>query len=244
MTDISTEIAEIQQVMREDNARYWRDEGMRTRLRELYEAQEVGEKPASRGKDELAEIEKVMRTDMDRYWRDPAMQARYRALLEQEEDADEAAAPGVGELAPHPTLSDWIKAGNDPADYGTHDKLVRATNDLLVAMEPAARDALDESFAKLPERVRAVAFGALLDRRAVVVTPFSDGDMAVLKQAPVLQSLAREWRHEAPMRLARVQERLWRVVERLGEQEAHSIIRWFDSLPRSAALALCRQLAR
>ena len=247
MTDgVTREIAEIQQVMRDDRASYNADTGMQSRLLELYEARETGA-PASprRQGGELAEIRKVMKTDLDQYWRDPDMQARFLQLLEAEEgQSDGEAGDDPGDLAAMPSPSEWLKNGNDPARYDEHDRMVREVNDILVAVDDSARDAVGDSFTALPRTVHAAAFAVLLDRRAVGVAPFHDTDMQRVSQVPAFRALAREWGSDAPRKMAALQERLWRVLDRLSDADASKALAWFNGLSLPAMAAVGRKLAR
>lgn len=246
--DASTEIAEIRNVMRNDPASYIADSGMQSRLLELYDARATGAPVSPRQADgELAAIRKVMKTDLDRYWRDTEMQARYVQLLEQEErgsGVEPGTATGRGALAPVPTPSEWGKQDNDPARYDSHIHLVRAVNDVLTGMGEGDRDEIGPSFAALPATVHSAAFAVLADGRAVGVEPLHDADIRKLAQVPAYRSLAREWGSEAPRKLAVLQERLWRVLDRLSDADCDRALTWFNALPTAAVMAVGRKLAR
>lgn len=243
MTDaLSTEVAAIQAVMREDRGAYNRDEGMQARLRDLYAAQETGAAPPAKGRNERAEIQRVMRTDPRRYWRDEAMQARYRELLEEEEG--EGPATDGAALVPIPTLAEWRKGGGNAAGYAAAVDLARDAADILMPLEPGEAKAVDRSVSALPEPVQRAARSVLMDRRPVSVDPMDEADMARVLTVPAYRALAREWGHEAPRRLAVLRERLLRGFERLEPAHVPAAVRWLDALPAAAMVALGRKLGK
>ena len=243
MTDsISNEIAHIESKM--GTQEYIRDESMQARLRDLYSARDTGAAPApAQVPGEKAEIERVMREDRKRYDRDEAMQQRYRELLDGERAPDPAPVTGDGGFVPARSMKEWGKAGGDPAEFGQYSELAQRSNDLLWDMPTGAREQFGASFARLPEAARSLAFGALMDRSAVSPFPLSDDALSELRQVPAYAELMQEWGREAPHKLATAQERLWRVLDRLNDTDAHAVMRWLDGLPRAAMQALTRRLA-
>ncbi|WP_370301573.1 hypothetical protein [Pseudooceanicola sp.] len=242
MIDIDGEIASIEAKIGTDA--YIRDEGMQARLRELYQAQETGAPPSPAPDRERADIERIMREDSKRYYRDEAMQQRYRDLLDDEHgtpaEADHYDDDG---FIPIPNMTDWISSGHDPADFGRYQKVIGAANDLLWDMPDGERGQFGNSFERLPEKVRSVALGALNETGPVSASPLSETAMAELRQVPAYAEMIREWGHEAPMRLATAQERLWRAVGRLSDTDIRSVAAWLDDLPPAAMQALTRRLA-
>lgn len=246
--DVNAQIREIRDAMRTDPRNYFADEGMQSRLRDLYDARETGVAPSPKtAGGERAAIEKVMKTDINRYWRDPDMQARYLQLLEAEEGAVEPAKAaqddGLDGLVPSRSPSDWKATGNDPAAYHGHVRLVRDVNDILGAVDGAERGVMGDTFAALPSTVHKAAFSMLADRRAVAVDPFNEGAMNEVVAVPAFKALAQEWGYDAPRKLAVVQARLWRVMDRLSDADMGRAVAWLDRLPKSAMIALGRKLA-
>ncbi|MGM0583382.1 MAG: hypothetical protein ACQEUZ_01860 [Pseudomonadota bacterium] len=247
--EVSREITEIQEVMRDDAPTYWRDEGMQGRYRELLDAQERGPgAPAKAGgaQAERAEIERIMRREPRRYWKDPAMQARYREILAAEEastpEASASEEPKAGELVPMPRLSEWRQEGNDPAHFNAYAALVRSANDVLVAAGEAASE-IDAGLVKLPQPVQVAALHALTDRNPVPSDPLSEEQMREVLSLPSNAALSREWGHEAPRKFGKVEEKLWRIVDRLSDPDARKAIRWLDGLSGNARTAIYRKLA-
>lgn len=245
--DVNAQIGEIHHVMRHDRQSYIADEGMQARLRDLYDARETGVAPSPKtAGGERAAIEKVMKTDIGRYWRDPDMQARYLQLLEAGEGAVQTAAAGQDDgldgLAPSRSLADWKAGGNDPAAHQGHVRLVRDVNDILVAVDGAARGVMGDTFAALPSTVHKAAFSMLADRRTVAVDPFHEATMKSVVQIPAFRALAREWGQDAPRKLAVLQERLWRVMDRLSDADMGRAVGWLNSLSTSGMVALGRKL--
>ncbi|NUB42754.1 hypothetical protein GEU84_000010 [Fertoebacter nigrum] len=106
-----------------------------------------------------------------------------------------------------------------------------------------ARVAVGDSFAALPVSVHSAAFSMLCDRRAVAADPFREEDMQRLATVPAYRALANEWGYDAPRKLAVLQERLWRVLDRQNDGDVRRAIGWLDALPTSGMVALARKLA-
>ncbi len=103
MADISTEIAEIEQLQRDDNVSYWKSD-LPDRYGELIAAKEAGT-PAPAGPSandrRIAEIEGLMSDTYSEYWRGPKadiLQREYRDLIDGGQPASEVAeALGISE---------------------------------------------------------------------------------------------------------------------------------------------------
>lgn len=246
MTDaVSKEIADIHSILATDRAAYDRDEGMQSRLRDLYDAQGSGTTLPARQQSEIAEIERIMRTNPRRYFGDEDMQRRYLTLLEgggREPIATADASPDHG-LVPVLTPSEWAKKGGDPVDYQTRFALAREVNDLLMATSEEDRAELARSFESLPVSVQAAAFAELIHRGPVASVALGEAEMKHVVTSPAWRDLAREWGGEAPGRLGRVRERLLRIVERLPEADIPRAIHWIDAAPASTMKAIGRKLA-
>jgi len=86
--EVSTEIALIQEEMKDGRSEYWRDETRQARYRELIEAREnhTAAPAAAGGRAvERAALEAMMRDPKSQYWRGPRseeLQARFRELVD------------------------------------------------------------------------------------------------------------------------------------------------------------------
>lgn len=238
---LDAEIAFIEAKM--GTPEYFRDEGMQARIRELYDARERGITPAPMQRDEIADIQRMMREDPQRYYRDEAIQARYRELLEARVQPDVGPDGGAGQVE-IPSAAEWMKAGGSSADYGQRLDIARDANDILTGIPERERIAFGSSFNALPQSVQGAAFVVLGDRSTVSPYPMSPDSVARLRREPAYAGLIAEWGQEAPQRLARAQERLFRILDRLGEREAQWAAQWFDKLPPASMAALTRQMAR
>lgn len=244
--DVSTEIAEIQEVMRDNRAAYFADEGLQQRYRDLLDAQQGGPAPAPKAANEIESIKNILRTEPHRYWRDEGMQARFRDLLAGEERATspQEADGRDGGLIPILSASDWSAGGGDAAGYSQHVALVREVNDLLVATGEAERGAVSANFERLPASVHRAAFRELLSRTPAASEPFTEAEMAEIKTVPAWAELAREWQGEAPARLGRIRARLWRVLDATPEADMRAAIAWINAAPKGTLMALGRKLGR
>jgi hypothetical protein len=196
---------------------------------------------ASSGSGELAQIRKIMKTDMARYWGDPDLQARYRQLLEPDGDATQEQERG--RLMPMRSIADWARDGNDRADYRAHEVLVREVNDILMAMPEQDRDSLGRIFAGLPAAVHAAAFTELVYPRAIGADPMGEGGMKELMQVPVYAKLAAEWGGQASKKFGLLQARLWRILDRLNDNDTQFAIWFLERIPASAMMVIARKLA-
>ncbi len=191
---------------------------------------------------EIARIETVMTENPREYYRDEPMQERYRALLSEKDEADPGQT-GDGGFIPVVGFEQWKKGGGDPMAYQDFDKLASASNDLLWGMPDGAREQFGVAFSALPERVRSLAFGTLMERTPVLAPPLSDSAMSELRRDPAYAELAEEWGRMASYRFAVAQERLWRIADHLSDAEYGSLKSWLDRLPRAAVKAVMRRLA-
>jgi len=242
-TEVSTEIAHIHEVMRDDPGTYRRDESMQGRLRDLYDARDRGAPaPAPLKRNEIEEIKAVLRNDPRRYWRSPEMQERFRLLLEAESPEPVETEDDGGGLVRLGPPSEWVRNGGNPAEYGPMVNLIRNTNDVLSGMSAADRQHVSASFERLPEVVRNAAFAELMSRRTVPTERMTDAEMRALSHLPSYPALLAEWGQEAPERMARYRERLFRISERIPDAQIPVAVAWLDQQPKGAIIALAKKL--
>lgn len=81
--------AEIEEIMRTDHRRYWRDERLQREHYEIIERaggerQEVEPQPTGDDANRKAELQEMMKLDHRKYWNSPALQNEYAAILQRE----------------------------------------------------------------------------------------------------------------------------------------------------------------
>ncbi|MEM9764551.1 MAG: hypothetical protein AAF968_18945, partial [Pseudomonadota bacterium] len=254
----SAERAEIERVMRQEPKRYRRDEAMQARYRTILDAEEAGVRPPAKPKRgghvaEKTEIQRIMRDEPSRYWGDRELQGRYLKLLEKEERIVNGVrnAPSRGRapqpvehgaLIPFPVRSAWEREGGEPTAYEAYARTIREANDVLNWAADAAPE-IDAGLSKLPQAVQVQALLCLSDRRTINVPPLDEKSMQEVLETAANRSLAKEWGADAPRLFAKVQERLWRVLDRLDDQNASLAFRWVRGLSARARIAVFRKLA-
>lgn len=93
---------EIEEIMRVDHRRYWRDERLQREHYEIIERaggerQEVEPQATGDDANRKAELQEMMKRDYRRYWNNPALQNEYAAILQRETgEAHSNADPNTG----------------------------------------------------------------------------------------------------------------------------------------------------
>lgn len=231
LTPIDSAIASIEQTMRSDMAAYERDGGMQARYRGLLEAKETGALPPSPPSPivvERREIEKLMGDPTSEYWKGPnaeQLQARYRAISHETlfDDEDERYEPPLLRL---PRGADLVVA--------------RKAADILGNLPGDMRKGFKRSFDALPTAVHAASAAELAAPVSWGGSPVEPNDLARFATTPEGADLVREWRHDAPRKLARLRGRLERWLGRMPLAGQDAALAWLDSLESDEAKALYR----
>jgi hypothetical protein len=197
---------------------------------------------------EIEAIEATMRDAPRAYFRDEPLQARYRSLVAERHGG---AGPGGANLldeasdvplVPILPLAEFAAQGGAPGDYGQYLKLARTAADWIFALPAEEQREFVCEFEALPLEV---GTAALLEIAAPApqVAPVSEAGLAHFAARPEGAVLLREWGPRAALGLARVRERLWRVIDRIPEEHAPAFAAWLDNLSTPCAIALYRKLA-
>jgi hypothetical protein len=193
---------------------------------------------------EIGAIQQTMRTEPASYFKNEPLQARYRMLLARKGGygssilGEEPAAP----LVPMISRKDFAAQTGSLAHYGEYMKLVRTAADWVFALPAAERTGFVASLEALPQQVQLAAISEITER-APIVDPSSPTALANFARMPEGAVLMREWGERSGHNLALVQERLFRVIDRLEERYISTFVQWLDGLSTDCAIALYRKLA-
>jgi hypothetical protein len=192
---------------------------------------------------EIDSIQDTMRSNPQAYFKNEPMQARYRQLVEQKGGSSSSSLEESSEpLVPVLRQSEYQAQGGPPEYYGEYLKLTRQLADWAMAMPAADQRSFVDSFNCLPLKVQLAAVQEIRSPTPLV-EPRSDKALAAFGEVPEGAVLMREWGHLSGRNLARVRERLFRVIDRLPENLAASFLKWVDGLSTNCAIALWRRLA-
>ena len=196
---------------------------------------------------EIDTIEGLMRDMSPRYWRDEAVKARYRDLLDAQEGGgtnavadprDEAFV--AAQLAPV-SIKEFDRAGAT-GSYSDHLAMVRHVSDVVFATPAVERAALISGFNRLPDGVVAAIAAELSDRTGTGLDYFADAQVRKFAQEKGGR-VVREWGSEAPLKMARVRNRLHRCMGLMTEADEEAFLAWHDALSDGQAAAVYRKLA-
>lgn len=190
---------------------------------------------------EIASIEGEMGTRS--YWKDEGKQARYRQLV-----SHKATFSGPAETILDGAVVDIASRQEYAAETGTtdgYDRYVRvsmAAADVVLGMPSAEHREFIASFESLPDEVAGAAVLELVESKPAVEWSSDEavGNFSRLPEGAVLVS---EWRDDARRNLAVVRERLFRIIDRIEEEDVGPFVDWLNSLSVPAAVSLYRKLA-
>jgi hypothetical protein len=237
LATIDTEIGAIEATMRSSMAVYERDPAMQSRYLALLEAKETGATPpppVAKDETERRAIQKLMGDPTSKYWRGPesdTLQARYRALLE-------AAEP------PSPAGEGGDEAPLLPLPRGADLTVARAAADLLGALPGDMRAGFERTFDALPSAVHAASAAELAAPVPWGGSPIGPSDLKRFGATPEGRELLSEWRHDAPVKLARLRGRLERWLSRMPLAAQDAALTWLDGLAPAEAAAVYRVVTR
>jgi hypothetical protein len=252
----STEIARIEQTMRERPAEYFRDEGMQGRYTDLLTARErhtaAPARTSTAAAREISAIETTMRTNAAAYWKSPEMQERYVALIALR---DGSAAP-----AGKTVIGTQRTPQSPQAMLAEHDRLAELA---LVTPKPVIKST-PKAAPSPPAKVRPVdAYTAMLARNDALraaQSPVADGDTGVSGHqfSPFLQrateaearvrmpaALVEEWsKGDFTYSLWHTQRMMELIADTMGDSQAVAAMGTrFRELPEGARVAVLRMLA-
>lgn len=231
-----TEIATIEQTMRERPAEYFRDEGMQGRYRVLVEARGAGGavKPAeARGR--IAEIEAVMRADPARYWKSEELQSEYRALLLQTHPEPAEAEPAKPADASSAKRDAALAAAGGPeAVLGVKlgpAELAQAGGKIEVVLSnltPAVARELEGRFRGLSDTCRAAITAELARPESGFCKPATPEEIADMRRLPGMKELLAHWgTSAAPRKLGIAMEAYDRLRGSLSAADRPEFLAFF-----------------
>jgi hypothetical protein len=226
-------LAEIRALRVTDSAAYW-DENIQAEERALLGGASAEEaKPADQRTPEgreLAAIKHTLSTTPDKYWADPEMQARHLELVEIR--LGEREAPRVDGV-------DW-----GPLEQGRQAGLrtvAAVKHDLQASGE---WELLESSFDGLSDEVHVSVQRELMRTEPFEVKPASSAALEQFAATPAGKALVKEWGPTAARNLARVQARVWCILDALTVDDCSALAFWLDAATPTEAKAVLKALAR
>jgi len=234
---VSTEIATLQEGMKDRNSAYWQDGGAsQARYRELIESRETGK--AAPVVDHTAmrrsEIEAAMRDGS--YWRTPAMQAEYRALLEgkgnipngniaerNETDGDDFADHALPALA-----KAWAE---EPGGEYRLPRVEAVTSALLSVLPADQRAEAESTYLGLPAEVRQ-SIASIISLPAATLAKVTDEEAEAWADTEVGEILSPRWRHQSARNLAKVRTFVDQVRKGLTPEGRREFDHYLKSMPK------------
>lgn len=187
-----------------------------------------------------------MRSAPAAYFRDEEKQAHYRDLVAARDSMGSEGALTVDDgksLLPIPSYTEWVKETGSGAGYDDLLKGFRTAADYLFAVPAAEQKALIAGIEALPQELGEAMIAEILSPMPSVA-PSGDTAVANFKERDDGAILSREWGPYTARNLARVRQRLFRVIDRLEhESSVAPFIQWLDGLSTPVAVALYRKLA-
>jgi hypothetical protein len=220
MTDqsVSTELAQIQETLRESPREYWRDSDLQERHLALLSNDAGTVQRAATGAasaKEWRELEKLMGDLSSAYWKGPEakrLQARHLELIVAGMPSS-TAADAVDEKA----LLE-IPANATPTETAAAQK---ATG-VLLELEAHDRPSMEARFNALPPAVIVACRDELAAPRPRMASPASADFLARFAASPRGRALVEEWGAFAAVRLGRIEARIDRLSANLPDAAAHA----------------------
>jgi hypothetical protein len=238
-----------------ESARYWHDPALQREYRDLL-ATVADARGANAGRRSTEAAGNILRGDIGGPGYPPAL-ADADGDSDRNHDGDDRRAAGAASdsLSPAPPdavrravaadaagaalLETWDRLGGGVAHIARLQDAAQSA--LRLIADPAV---LVAGFDALPATARAAVFAELAAGKPGYAKPAADEALARFTVSPEGAELARSWGTAAAQRVGLFDSRARRIVERLSDDDAAALLRWFDGLDGRTAKGLVLALTQ